>query len=87
VSVVNALGANGTLTVKIKSIIFLTPKIASVRYVVYCSRSSKLFPPEKHMIANIEFDFVDMQLNQDDRFINPLGFRVMKYSQGEDVNI
>jgi type IV secretion system protein VirB8 len=87
VSVVNMLGASGTLTLKIKSIVFLTPRIASVRYVVYCNRASKLFPPEKHMIANIEFEFVDMQLNQDDRFINPLGFRVTKYSYGEDVNI
>jgi type IV secretion system protein VirB8 len=87
VSIVNSLGSVGTLTIKIKSIIFLTPKLASVRYVVYCSKPSRSFPPEKHLIANIEYDFVDMKLNQDDRFVNPLGFRVTKYSLGEDINI
>jgi type IV secretion system protein VirB8 len=86
-STVNRLGANGILTVKIKSIVFMTPTVASVRFVVFSSRPSGVFPAEKHLIANIEFGFFDMTLNQDDRFINPLGFQVVKYNVGDDVNI
>jgi type IV secretion system protein VirB8 len=86
-SVPNMLGANGSLTIKIKSIIFLRPTLASVRYVIYSTRPSALYPKEKHLIANIEFEFVDMKLSQEDRFVNPLGFRVTKYSYGEDVNL
>jgi type IV secretion system protein VirB8 len=86
-SVVNILGRNASLTIKIKSIVFLAPKVASVRYVIYCDKPSARMPAEKHMIANIEYEFIDIKLNQDDRFINPLGFRVTKYNFGEDVNI
>ncbi|MDR2760641.1 MAG: hypothetical protein LBB09_02225 [Rickettsiales bacterium] len=86
-STVNVLGSRGTLETKIKSIVFLTPTIASVRFVLLCDKPSKFFPKEKHLIANIEFGFYDMELNQDDRFLNPLGFRVTKYNVGEDVNM
>lgn len=81
------MGTKGVLTVKIKSIVFLTPIIASVRFVVFSNKPSITFPVEKHLIANIEFNFFDLGLSQDDRFINPLGFQVTKYNVGEDVNI
>ena len=86
-STVSMLGRSGTLTIGIKSIVFLSPTLASVRFVIYCSKPNRVFPAEKHLIANIEFGFFDMELNQDDRFMNPLGFRVIKYDVGDDVNI
>jgi type IV secretion system protein VirB8 len=88
-SVVNVLSNRGTLTIKIKSIVFLTPRIASVRFVVYTQgiKPTKEYPAERHLIANIEFNFVNMSLNQGDRFLNPLGFQVVKYNVGDDVNM
>ena len=86
-SIVNSLIEKGTKDIKIKSILFNTPTIATVRFIVYNTRPSKLYPAEVHKIAEIQFQFVDMKLNTDDRYINPLGFQVIKYTVGEDLNI
>ena len=87
-SIVNTLQNKGTLKVKIKSIIFNTPNIATVRFVVYNSRPSRTYPAEMHKIAEIQFIFsTKMELSADDRYINPLGFQVTKYSIGDDINM
>ena len=86
-SIVNSLKEKGTMDIKIKSILFNTPTIATVRFIVYNTRPSKSYPAEVHKIAEIQFQFVDMKLNTDDRYINPLGFQVIKYTVGEDINI
>ncbi|MDR2077916.1 MAG: type IV secretion system protein [Rickettsiales bacterium] len=87
-SIVNLLRDKANLTIKIKSIVFLTPVIASVRFVVYNSNAQvKSVPRERHLIANIQFKFTDMKMTQEQRFINPLGFQVTKYSVGDDMNI
>lgn len=87
-SAVNLLGNRGELTIKIKSIVFLSPTVASVRFVIYNSgQSSVTFPKEKHLMANIQFTFSDMNMTQEDRFINPLGFQVTRYSVGNDMNM
>jgi type IV secretion system protein VirB8 len=87
-SVVNLLRDKGNLTIKIKSMVFLTPVIASVRFVVYNSNGLvRSIPREKHLIANIQFRFTDMKMTQEQRFVNPLGFQVTKYSVGDDMNI
>jgi type IV secretion system protein VirB8 len=87
-SIVNILQNRGTLSVKIKSIIFNTPTVATVRFVVYNSiRNTKLYPPERHFITEMQFTFSNMNLNTEDRYKNPLGFQVTKYSSGEDINM
>lgn len=86
-SIVNLLGNRGTLSVKIKSIIFNEPTIATIRFVVYNTRPVKLYPQESHKIAEVYFTFANMELNTDDRYINPLGFQVVKYIVGEDINM
>lgn len=86
-SIVNALKDKGTMDIKIKSIIFNTPEIATVRFVIYNTRPTKLYPQEAHKIAEIQFKFADIELNSDDRYINPLGFQVFKYTIGDDINI
>jgi type IV secretion system protein VirB8 len=87
-STVNLLGRSKSLVVKIKSIVFLTPTSVSVRFVVFCDDppSKGPFTKEMHKIANMEFAFVNLTLSQEDRFLNPLGFRVTKYSVGDDIN-
>jgi type IV secretion system protein VirB8 len=87
-SIVNLLQNRATLTIKIKSIIFNTPTIATVRFVVYNSlRGNRIYPAERHFITEIQFMFSDMKLNTEDRYVNPLGFQVVKYSIGEDINM
>lgn len=87
-SIVNTLQNKGTFKVKIKSIIFNTPNVATVRFVVYNSRPNRTYPAEMHKIAEIQFIFsTKMELSADDRYINPLGFQVNKYSVGDDINM
>lgn len=86
-SVVNILQNRGTLKIKIKSIIFNNPTIATIRFVVYSSRPTRAYPAEGHFIAEIQFKFSDMQLTNEQRYMNPLGFQVVKYSIGEDINM
>ena len=87
-SIVNTLQNRGTFKVKVKSIIFNTPTVATVRFVIYNSKPSKLYPAEMHKIAEIQFVFsTAMQLSAEDRYINPLGFQVNKYSVGDDINM
>jgi type IV secretion system protein VirB8 len=86
-SVVNILRDKGTLSTIIKSIVFLNPTIASIRFVVHNNGSvTKDYPREKHLIANIQFVFADMEMTQEQRFMNPLGFQVVKYNVGSDMN-
>jgi type IV secretion system protein VirB8 len=86
-SIVNLLKNNGVMTIKIKSIIFNNPTVATVRFVIYNSRPSKAYPAERHFITEIQFKFFDMKLTVEERYINPLGFQVTKYSIGEDINM
>jgi type IV secretion system protein VirB8 len=85
-STINVLGEKRQLTIKIKSIVFLSPTSASTRFVVFCDNPRAPYLAESHYIANIEFAFVNLSLTQEDRFLNPLGFRVTKYNVGEDIN-
>ncbi len=86
-SVVNSLQNKGTLTIKIKSIVFNNPTVATVRFVVYNTKPNKIYPAEKHLITEIQFRFADMELTTEQRYLNPLGFQVLKYSIGEDMNM
>lgn len=86
-SVVNTLKDKGKLTIKVKSIVYLTPNIASIRFVIYNTSPTKTYPSEKHRIANIQFKFSDMKMTQEERFLNPLGFQVVSYSIGDDMNM
>ena len=86
-SIVNVLKEKGTMSIKIKSMLFNTPTIATIRFVVVNTRPTKEYPAETHKIAEIHFQFADMKLNTEDRYLNPLGFQVVKYIVGNDINI
>lgn len=87
-SIVNVIQNKGTFTVKIKSIVFNNPTVATVRFVIYNSRPNKVYLAEMHKISEIHFVFSPtMQLSTEDRYINPLGFQVVKYNIGDDINM
>ena len=80
------LGQSGDLKILIKSFLFLTPEVVNIRFaVINVGKLSKDFPSETHYITRIEFKFADMELKEQDRFINPLGFQVIKYNIDIDL--
>lgn len=67
-------GANYSRDVELKSIIFRNDTSAQVRIRVNDSALGKL-----DKIIYMEFQFANLQLTRDERFINPLGFQVTLY--------
>lgn len=78
------LADKGDRLIKIKSIAFLKPDTAQIRFVSYDSFSGNK-RDEKHLMATISFQYIDMSLNNEERAINPLGFQVTNYRIDQDV--
>jgi type IV secretion system protein VirB8 len=79
----NKYGVNNNLTVKIRSIQFLeTGKLAQVRFAVTESEGAK---QSFNKIATINFDYVAMELNMTERYINPLGFIINDYRVDDEI--
>lgn len=79
-------GANVSTSLQIRSILFLPTKVAGqsaqIRFAVVTS-DGKTFPKIVSMIWN----YVTLNLNFDDRMVNPIGFQVQSYSIADDVNV
>jgi type IV secretion system protein VirB8 len=73
-----------TRDIKIKSITFLKPQTAQVRFKSFDQSGNKT-RNERHLISTISFEYTDMNLSKAQRAINPLGFQVMSYSIVEDA--
>ena len=39
----------------------------------------------KNRVATMNFDYLDLSLNQDDRAVNPLGFQVIGYRVDDEI--
>lgn len=74
------LGGSGVRTVKFKSIIYLNPQLAQVRLLIEESGNAP-----QHLIALVAFEYAKINLTSEDRYINPLGFRITDYRVDEDV--
>jgi type IV secretion system protein VirB8 len=77
------LGNTGTRTVKFKSITYLTPTQAQARLLI--EEKSEGAYLQQHKIATIEFQYIKLSLNPEERYINPLGFRVTSYRIVEEA--
>jgi len=73
-SPVNIFGQNVTRTVSWKSLIFQTNNTAQVRFVLETTTGTKT-----NKIALVEFAFQNLQMSEEERLINPLGFVVTQY--------
>lgn len=80
---VTRLGTNGVRSVKFKSITYLNPTTAQIR-VAITDAPERVPPQELHRIILISFDYVKMNLTTEERYLNPLGFRVTEYQVTED---
>ena len=67
---------------KIKSITYLNPQLVQVR--VFIEETGSM-PTTQHKIILIAFEYVKMSLSIEERYLNPLGFRVTDYRMDEDV--
>ena len=76
------LGSFGERTIKFKSITYLSPQLAQVRFLV---EEKGGLAGAAHKIALLSFEYVKMSLTTEERYLNPLGFRVTDYRVDEDV--
>ncbi len=78
------IGTLGTRTITFKSISYLSPQIAQAR-VTITEKGLQQRPTEYHRIILVAFEYVKMNLSTEERYLNPLGFRVNDYQINEDV--
>lgn len=78
------LGSTGIRTVKFKSITYLNPQMVQVRMLIEEKTDRNDFF-QQHMIALVAFEYIKMSLTAEERYINPLGFRVTNYRLDEDI--
>ncbi len=78
------LGMLGMRSVKIKSITYISPKVAQIRLMI--SETNKTPQAiEYNRIVLINFEYAKMTLSTEERYANPLGFHVTMYQINEDV--
>ena len=78
------LGSTGVRTVSFKSITYINPQLAQARLLIE-EKSANGGTRQEHKIALVAFQYIKMNLTNEERYINPLGFRVTDYRLDEDV--
>ncbi len=91
------LQTSGKRTVKFKSITYIdttapgqqqranAPQVAQVRVQVTDNLPKVPAPVVSHQVITLQFQFSDLNLTQEDRYINPLGFTVLSYRKDRDA--
>jgi type IV secretion system protein VirB8 len=81
---VKVYGANTTVSVFVKSVIFLNDNTAAVRFST--TRSGTSGPTvTDHWVANVRFKYTSEPMRNDWRFDNPLGFQVTEYRRDQET--
>jgi type IV secretion system protein VirB8 len=78
------LGTAGSRSVKFKSIVYLNPQLVQARLLIE-ERNPDGGIVQLHKIAVLAFEYIKMNLSNEERYINPLGFRVTDYHVDDDV--
>ncbi len=78
------LGSTGQRSVKFKSISYLSPQLAQARIIVE-EKGDNVPPNQQHKIVLLAFEYIKLNLTSEERYINPLGFRVTEYRLDEDT--
>ena len=82
-SPVNVYGTFAKARISIKSISFLKPDIASIRYMRTVERGMDS-SNRTHWVATVNFKYVGKPMKESDRLINPLGFQEVDYRNDPD---
>ncbi|OLP55794.1 type VI secretion protein [Rhizobium rhizosphaerae] len=81
---VKLYGADTTVSVAVKSIIFLNEQTAAVRFST--TRTGRGASSEtNHWVANVRFKYTSEPMRNDWRFDNPLGFQVTEYRRDQET--
>lgn len=83
-SVAARMGGAGSRSVKFKSISYIKPNQAQVRLLIE-ETAANGGTLQYHKIASVVFEYVKLDLTNEERYINPLGFRVTEYRVDEDA--
>jgi len=75
------LGTFGERTVKLKSIVYLNPQLVQIRVLI----EERGGAAPQHKFITLAFEYVKMNLTLEERYLNPLGFRVTDYRVDEDI--
>ncbi|MBB4087990.1 virB8 family protein [Sphingomonas carotinifaciens] len=81
----NQFGANDAVFVAIRSVAFISPNVAQVRFVKRLERDQQAI--ETPAIATITFDVLSKPETEAGRYANPLGFQVRSYRADAEVAI
>ncbi|MDR3289881.1 MAG: type IV secretion system protein [Rickettsiales bacterium] len=73
------IGNKGMIEFGLKSMSFVTPNRATIRFKTKNVGQVEGFPDNQNMILDVDFIFADLPLTLEDRYINPLGFQVIRY--------
>jgi type IV secretion system protein VirB8 len=80
------LGNRFKREVFVKSISFLDKKKVQARVETRDSTYRGKEEGKGHVVITLDFDFLELELSPEGRYINPLGFQVLSYSNDEDVS-
>lgn len=72
-----SMGTKAAITIKIKSVMFLNERTASVRFLREYHADGEVKTSDWNAVIN--FQYVNTPLRMEDRFQNPLGFQVTSY--------
>ena len=78
------LGTSTSIEVRIKSVQFPEPNVAQIR-LARQTRADGYDPIMKDEIITMNFYFANLDLNLEERLINPLGFQVSRYLIAEEI--
>lgn len=81
-SPINILGTNSTRRVLLKSIIFPTKNSVQVRVQL---KSEGVYNAVENKIIYMEFSFDNIKMDEEERLVNPLGFKVTLYRMDDEL--
>jgi type IV secretion system protein VirB8 len=78
------LGNSGQRSIKFQSITYLNPQLLQARILIE-EKGDNVAPAQFHKIVLVGFQYAQMSLTNEERYINPLGFQVTEYRIDEDI--
>lgn len=83
-SPLHVYGSKAVVEIKIKTVAFLGDELASIRYTKTIKWKDDR-RKKSHWIATLGFKYINEPATQEQRFINPLGFKVTSYRNDPEV--
>ncbi|MBL0725441.1 MAG: type IV secretion system protein [Alphaproteobacteria bacterium] len=79
IKLVRRYGQRPSAQIKIRSLNYITPTRVALRFAKIVSAENKPQTKEYKYMAIVSFQFSDLELNLEDRRLNPFGFQVVSY--------